>query len=251
MSVEKYQCPECGAVRYLTVSGPLSIPSAEPARPGLHLVNGPGPGWQQLERRQVSMGQAVTAFTPTEYERLTPVRPASVQSDVVVPFLSALISAAALTGLLLVACWYLEMPAWPALVCGLLAFFGFWLVFSAYHRGLLVQSEYQRVDAPPAAEPARQKRVRLEVAEKGRRQYADLPIDVDRLQAVARAIAGGRAFSVANMTGRGKPLSRGEFETLREWLLTYEYLRWIDAGNRQAGTTFTARGKALIRGLAE
>ena len=243
--MQKVQCSDCGRVMWVNGQEEEGLPPVV------------GAGWSPVQRRQVGMG-AASAFAPTEYERIQPTRPASIGSDIAVPMLSALITAVALTGVFAVAAWAWSLPAWLVALGGLLAFLFTWLLLSAFSRSLLVQSEYQRAEpAPVAAEqpPAQVKRVRLEIVDDAgkRRQYADLPIEVDALTATARAIQAGRAFSVASLTGRGQPLSRSQFCTLRDWMISNDnqYAAWVDPANRQAGVKFTRRGKALLRALAE
>jgi len=210
-----------------------------------------------VERFHSGAGMAVPRATVEEY--LTPARAATISADVVVPFLQALLTGLMATavagGVVLGLRWQWQI----APLAGGLALCMTWLYLLADHRKSLWSHErYERdLEQPAPAAPAERDRpkevkVKLEVEEStGRIRYGHLPIDVDRLSAMARALNNGRSFSVSVWSGRGKLLSRSEFETLRDWLLESDYARWRDDNNRNLGIEFTRRGVAFWRGLAE
>jgi len=236
--VDKYQCRECGHVAYIMRPGPEPVTFGD---------------WQPVERHEFATGATMPVMFQ-EYERRVPIRSASVGSDVAVPLLSAIVTAIATMILCAVAAYAWHLPAWLVFLAGAIAFAVSWFLLSSWYRQTLLQAEYRRTEPPSRPDPVPEpvvKRVRLQVDDGRRRQYADLPLDLAELQATARAIQAGRPFSVGAMTGRGAPLSRSQYETLRSWLMTGGYLVWIDEANRQAGTIFTKRGDALIRALAE
>jgi len=209
-----------------------------------------------VERFHSGAGMAVPRATVEEF--LTPAREATVSADVVVPFLQSLV-----TGLMAVivaggVVLGLKLPVQFAAVAGGLALCMTWLYLLADHRKSLWSHErYERdLEQPAAPAPAddrsKEVKVKLEVNEStGRIRYGHLPIDHERLSAMARAINNGRSFSVSAWSGRGKLLSRSEFETLRNWLLESNYARWRDDHNRNLGVEFTSRGAAFWRGLAD
>jgi len=182
-----------------------------------------------------------------------PARPASVASDVLAPLLQALVTALIVAGLVL---WLVVRAAWPVELAGVafmvtLALVWFFLLVS--HRHLLWDETVTPLETPAMPlPPVETAQVRLEVVDEaaGRVAYAHLPLPLATLRTLARAIATGQPFTVARWTGRGKPLSRGQFETVRTWLLNDGYARWVDGGNRQLGVEMTAKGQALWRELA-
>lgn len=126
-----------------------------------------------------------------------------------------------------------------------------WFVSVSLFNSLLRVEERIEAEPEPKPESAPVRRVKLEVKENGSHEVRQtLPLDDTTLATVARAVQNGRAFTVGSMTGRGRPLSRSQFDALRDWMLASDYLRWADASNRQRGTEFTSKGTALIRALA-
>jgi hypothetical protein len=121
-------------------------------------------------------------------------------------------------------------------------------------KGLFSVERVERSGQPVAAtavDPASQRTIKLKVEEDGRHhKYAHLPLPYEDLRAVARATVNGRAFSLASWAGSGKLLSRSQFETLRDWLLTADYAGWIDDKNHAQGIAFNSKGKAFWRALA-
>lgn len=89
-------------------------------------------------------------------------------------------------------------------------------------------------------------------------QWFDLPIDWERMVEVAKRVVRTNTINGKeeltytfnySLTGResGNPLSRGEFDRLRDLFLKHGLLREKVAGNRRQGFEFTAAGKAYMR----
>lgn len=232
----KHACPSCGEV--------WDYPDRRRSTTG---------GWQPVTRVRMNAGAGIPAESFAEYERIEPVRAPTVAGDFLTPLLQAVVTALAAgvlgVGITIMVGW----PWYAPLAIAGLAFAFSWLLLMQYFNGLLVARERVINDVnarrPPQEIPV--KRVRLEVKEDAQTtRLVDLPLAPATLATVARAVQNGRPFSVSSLTGRGKPLTRGEFEGLRDWLLSSGYARWTDADNRRAGVTFTAKGKALLKGLA-
>lgn len=233
---EDESCPYCGR--------PYGPPSYSPRPlplPSRH---------HKVRRAHFGSGNlADVSFSVAEY--LQPARSAAVASDVSVPLLQAIVSGL-VAGLVSIAPaiiwhWYWYIPV----AIGFVAFGVIWFVLLAEHRKLLWYSE--RIEGTPEVitpDPPRVG-VRLEVDEgDGHHKYARLPIEKDKLCTIARALKNGRTFSMGAWTGKGKLLSRREFEDLRSWLIDNRYAYWVDPNNRQLGVNFSNKGRALWRALA-
>ena len=185
-------------------------------------------------------------------EFLRPARAAGVGSDVMVPLLQAAVSGFVI-GLL--SLWPTIRFFWAwyiPLIIGGVAFAAAWFTLLKSHRQSLWDVErFTNELHQEQPEPA-QMYVKLRIDEDGQHtKFVDLPLDPAQLQTIARATVNGRSFSLASWAGRGKLLSRSQFETLRDWLLDNDYGRWADENNHAAGFDFTNKGRALWRGLVE
>ena len=210
-----------------------------------------------IDRFYSGAGTAVPRATVEEF--LTPARSATVSADVVVPFLQALVTGLMTTLVAVVPVYFLRLPFQVTLLAGGIALCMTWLYLLADHRKSLWSHERYERDieqpvAPSLIDQARPKEVKVKLAvneSTGRMRFGHLPIDHERLCSMARALKNGRSFSVSAWSGRGKLLSRSEFETLRDWLLDSNYAQWRDDHNRNLGVEFTSRGEAFWRALAE
>jgi len=221
----------------------------------ISLVNRTRRPTNSYEIRRFHAGAELAAPHAAVEEFLTPARSASIASDVVVPFLQALVTAI-VTGLVsLFPVIALDLPLLTSLLAGALAMGMTWLYLLGEHRRSLWQHErFEHEPEPPVVQPQQPPEIGVKLAVDegpGHMRFGHLPIDHATLVTLAKALEGGRAFSVAGLTGRGKLLSRGEFETLRSWLLDSDYAHWKDSENRNLGIEFTNRGAAFWRALAE
>lgn len=201
--------------------------------------------------KRASMGAALPDYDIAEF--VTPARAAGVGSDVAVPLWQSAISGLILAVL---SVWPVTWFAWswfiPVAVGGVTWSVTWFLLLREHRRSLWQVETYQQERLAAPAPAAAAIGVKLQVQEDDTHfRFAELPIDRGTLGAVARAVANGRSFTVAGMTGRGKPLSRSQYETLREWLFSADYARWVDDGNHASGVEFTAKGRAFWRALAE
>ena len=182
------------------------------------------------------------------------------QADVIVPALQAIITGAFVS--LVVGTVAGALVAWggrswgagqivaAAFTAGFIAVAVAWFNLMGDRRPALpAMPEQATVTFDQVAPP--EHAIKLVVEEERSMHLGHLPVDVETLRMVARSILAGQSFAVGTQTGRGRPLTRSQFETLRGWLLKHGYISWVDANSRQLGMEWTARGKALLRGLAE
>lgn len=216
---------------------------------------------QPLSRRQPTQTYTVRRaqwgnmpdyeFDVAEYR--SPSRAAGVGPDVAVPLLQSAVSGV-VAGLL--SGWAAVRFAWPVFVPFLICTVVFalvWVKLLSDHRRSLWTSE--RIENHSQAAPTQEietHRVWLEIIEpNGHIKYVDLPIAIEDLQVMARAIANGRPFSTPEWAGKGKLLSRTQFEAVRTWILNNDYGDWVDPDNRRQGIEFNSKGQAFWRGLAQ
>lgn len=102
----------------------------------------------------------------------------------------------------------------------------------------------------PAEYPAEVVRVQVEQNAGHWVDYLDIPLDREKLVSVSKAIAGGAGFSLSALGGKGKSLTRSEFESLREYLVSHGLAFWTRPGSHTRGSELTAAGRALFRRLA-
>jgi hypothetical protein len=102
----------------------------------------------------------------------------------------------------------------------------------------LLEPEHVRVDVLDRSEPGF-----LEG------QYLDLPIDVERLVQIALSIERGAGFSLG-LTGGAGPLSRSEFEALRDVFLIRGLARWKNERAHSQGIELSERGRSMMRVFA-
>ncbi|MCP4428259.1 MAG: hypothetical protein GY803_27540 [Chloroflexi bacterium] len=186
------------------------------------------------------------------FEYLSPARAAAPSSDVIVPLLQSAVSGF-VVGLLTL--WPTLANGWawyvPLLVFGGVFAVAWFLLLADHRRSLWNRETIESGGTPSPIGQPDPVLVRLQVIEDGAIKYANLPIPIETLKTMARAIVNGRSFSVSEWTGAGRPLSRSQFETLRTWLLNNDYAEWVDPDNRRSGVTFSPAGWAFWRGLLE
>ena len=100
--------------------------------------------------------------------------------------------------------------------------------------------------------PAPAERITVEVVqESGRRgDILDLPIDREKLTALASGLTQGRQFAQSVWTGNGAVFTRSEFEATRTALITAGLLTWNKDGHPSQGVRVTPAGRAIFRRLA-
>jgi hypothetical protein len=83
-----------------------------------------------------------------------------------------------------------------------------------------------------------------------RQSYLNLPISESQLDALAGGLTNGVALAQSAWIGKGKPLSRGEFDTVRDMLIMYGLAVWVNPDARAQGCVLTNAGKAVMRRIA-
>lgn len=228
----------------------------------LHEVGEPCRGIRDrgtIERRHSGSGEATVA---TWQERRSPARVATFQSDFVVPALQsgytgaicALVAAFVYTVF-----WRMMAGESPPLMdavyvgmaIGLMGAAVFWFKVVANTIDSLWDVEV--IEQPlPGSERAERvetvtRRVRLDVEDGNHIDFIEFDFDPDKLIEVARLLQlPEKTYSHRSLVGRGKPLSRDDYEVLTEKLLAHAYLEWKNEDAPQQGVELTGRGRSLF-----
>jgi hypothetical protein len=81
--------------------------------------------------------------------------------------------------------------------------------------------------------------------------FLDLPLDLDRFIKICHLISNGRDFSLGSLGGNGKPLSRSEFEVLRDYFISRGLAYWVNPHSHNPGVRLSPAGRGIIRHFAE
>ena len=81
-------------------------------------------------------------------------------------------------------------------------------------------------------------------------RFADLPISIETMRQVAKRINAGASFSHAGLAGPGRPLSRAEFEVLRDEFIARGLAYWRDPGSHSQGCNLTHAGQSVLKHFA-
>lgn len=81
--------------------------------------------------------------------------------------------------------------------------------------------------------------------------WMDLQISRGQLTEVAKLLQRDPTFSAARLAGKGKPLSRAEWEHLREAWIERGLVVWVHDRARSQGAVLTPAGRGLVKKLAE
>ena len=84
-----------------------------------------------------------------------------------------------------------------------------------------------------------------------RQSYLNLPISEVQLLALARGLTNGVALAQSAWIGKGGPLSRAEFDSVRDRLILYGLAEWVNPDARAQGCVMTRAGRAVMRRIAE
>ena len=80
--------------------------------------------------------------------------------------------------------------------------------------------------------------------------WLDLPVELPRMIAISERVLDGGSFSHASLAGPGRPLSRSEYETLRDVFLARGLASWINPEAHSQGLRLSGKGRAVARGFA-
>jgi hypothetical protein len=227
------------------------------AKPSL----GKGRDWQSLTPRADATGpgwlhDVARAPTFTEAHRTSPARPASTESDVVVPLLQSLITGV-IVGLpvgTFVALAF-QWPWWsaPAIAIGAVIP-AVWLHrLGAHSRALwTVEKIFNRdVDGDSfTGEPPRQS-FEMEVKTGRTIQRFDMPGRLEQFYTLARGILRGKPFSEHEWTPQRRLYSVPTFRQIRSRLLELRYIEWVNPMLHFQGLRVTDRGHDFMESFVE
>lgn len=77
-------------------------------------------------------------------------------------------------------------------------------------------------------------------------RYIDIPASEEELITIAQGLQAGAPFTLAALTGRGRLLSRAQFEALRGYFLENGLMRWVNEDAPAQGVALTASGSDLM-----
>ena len=92
---------------------------------------------------------------------------------------------------------------------------------------------------------------RRETGRVKRMLYLDLGISDDQTPALGRGLTSDKPLSQGAWTGSGNPLSRSQFDRVRDNLIARGLARWVDPKARSQGTELTPAGRAVMRRIVE
>jgi hypothetical protein len=191
---------------------------------------------------------------PVEATRSAPARPATVESDVIVPLFQSFATGAAVAiptvGLTIWLHWDWYVP----LVAGGVTVTIAWLQLLGAHRRLLwiVETVSNLVEGDPTpAQPAQP--VTMEVKHEeagriGRMQFVDLPQGVTQDQLIDWAgsvVAGAKSPARSNWQGSGKPFSRDTYDLFTRAMVEAGILATIPG----KGNQLTVGGRHALKSL--
>jgi len=246
-----FKCPNCGAE--LTVSIRHTNPAGEWTPFSTMATSANRPGWM----RDTAAPPPVPQFT--EATRTSPARAASVESDVLVPFLQAAIcggvSMIVLTPVVAAARW----PFYFVLAGGMAVLGLTWTLFLNDHRSLLRVVEHvvnkdldgDGYKGPPPPTPT----VRVEYRERDdqhdRTVFSDLPTPrrgYAGLVYFAKDVTKGSSFSERVAIDHG--YTRDGWQDLRDEFIAQGWATWNHPDEPRQGVTLLRAGNMVLRQVA-
>jgi hypothetical protein len=95
-------------------------------------------------------------------------------------------------------------------------------------------------------------RIEVSFRESRQQQTVELPFALSKMIWLAKAItAGTRKFTERDLSGAGNPFSVGEVDEMREVFIARGWLKWVNPDSIQQGVEWTAKGLAVLKGLAD
>lgn len=195
---------------------------------------------------------------PIEATKSAPARPASVESDVIVPLLQSLATGAAIALPTAALSLWLQWPWWSFLATGATTFTIAWLTLLGAHRRLLwiVETVSDLIEETPSTTKPKQDRLWLEVKHvepaghiQGY-QYLDLPKDITQEMFIdwSQAVTNDIKTPVRdNWIGPGKPFSKDNYKAFSEKLEEAGILQNIPGKGRK----LTVGGRHALKALIE
>jgi len=78
-------------------------------------------------------------------------------------------------------------------------------------------------------------------------RYSQFPVDIETLIKVCKHLANGADFSMAGLSGRYRPLTRSQFESLRDTMIHDGLAYWVDPRFHAQGCKLTRAGENMVR----
>lgn len=214
-----------------------------------------GSGWIQSHKFDSDAPSILPTPVPAsgafDYERRVPARPATWESDFLVPLAQSVVwgiigGLASLAGPML-AGW----PWWsPLPMAGLSMSLAWWLISSDHQRALWIIEKIIQHDIDGDGQIASPPAYGVSVEVKGEKQwqFAHLPGEPIAVFKLAQMVAGGDSFSERTATNAG--LTQDEWRRLRDEFVKREWAVWNHPTRRQQGVTLGLRGKSTLRTIA-
>lgn len=128
-----------------------------------------------------------------------------------------------------------------------------WLISLSWWRSRVYRSNPPRL--PGVMGSGEVLRLQVAVTDPGsafeRGVWASLPVDRDALIEIARKLARGANFSHASLSGKYAPMSRKQYEAVRDEFLRRGLVYWNSPHSRNQGLSLSRAGVAAVRRLAE
>jgi len=193
-----------------------------------------------------------------EIERISPTRPPSLESDVLVPAAWSLITGAMMALVFAVLLAVNGSQLWPALAAGTLTTIAAWLWKSSVIHGLLRAVEIitnRDIDGDGYVGNPEPRVIEVRIddgAGHTRIVSADwLEMSDDNLVALAAALANGSSLAEGDV-GKDKgifPRGINEFRQVRARLVKAGLVALVNTSARSQGYTLTPAGRAFVRGI--
>jgi len=249
-----FNCPRCGARLMVTnqdAGGPSWIPQRSAGLTPLADAAGQPPWLAGRLPRDVAR-----APTFIEAQRTSPARPASTESDVVVPLLQSLITGVIIglpAGTFVALVGHLPWWSVPAIAAGVIIPATWLHRLSAHTRALwTVEKIFNRdVDGDNyTGEPPRQS-FEMEVKTGRTIQRFDMPGALEQFYTLARGVLRGKPFSEHEWTPLRRLYSVPTFRQIRSRLLELGYIEWVNPMLHFQGLHITARGRDFMESFVE
>ena len=139
--------------------------------------------------------------------------------------------------------------AWGLMVAGIACLLSWWGLLSWWQR---LHEGAQNIKPASEREPDRVYPLRVEVTQYNGHwvDYLDLPVTSDKMVSVCRLLANGGDFSHGGLSGPHRPLSRSEYEALRDEFIGRGLATWRNPHSHHQGVLLTHVGKAVARRIA-
>jgi hypothetical protein len=183
-----------------------------------------------------------------------PEKQSTLESAIVIPFAQSAVSGTLTGGLVGAAALVFEWPE-PAGLALLTTAGTALIAWLAYRSQWRAAVDFVLGLRPPTMEP-QELTTRIQVIAHdpagafAAGVWAELPLRPELVTQAARRILATGSISHATLAGPGRPLSRAEYEALRDELIARGLAVWANPDAHNVGLELTAAGRATIRRLA-